>query len=118
MTYIDFYLVIPNGSAPDYEAALAGVRGDEDAEEYMGELVSVLRDGVLDPDNLTERVTDGETIRWVFQDHNGVGDGGSLNIGNTKWIATSYPQAYAALGVTISWGRGTSALLGSPTHTY
>lgn len=118
MTYIDFYLVRPTGAVQDFDLAASLVAGDDDAEHYVGKMIEVLRDGVLDRDDMTEEALINGVKCWVFQDHNGVGGVGSTAIGNSQWMANAHPAAFKALGVTVTWGKGTAALTnGGPTQT-
>lgn len=115
MTFIDYYLVRLT-HRPDYAKAeaLAHATGDVDVEHYVDKLLEVLRDGVLDRDDRTERHKHKGYVVYVFQDHNGIGDGGSTAIGNSQWIARDYPDIFKALGVTIWWSRGFGVFFGQP----
>jgi len=114
----DYYVVtrLPD-VAPDFNKARTLTAHDDDARYYVDDMIEVLQ-GRLDPDDGTEMMTmpDGST-RWVLTDHHGVGDGGSRTIANTEWVTRDFPDAFAALGITVSWSTGTKVLMGHPDET-
>lgn len=113
MNYIDYYLV-RRLEASDYAKAeqLAKATGDIDVECYVNEIVQVVRDGIFDRDNLTEKaVINGEDV-FIFQDHNGQGDGGSPDIANSEYIARDFPDIFKALGISVEWSKGPKVLAG------
>ncbi len=112
--WIDFYIVRPSGQRPDYgkAEALAAASGDDEAEYYVSKMLEVLRDGVLDRDDMTEHFRVNGNDVYVFQDHNGIGDGGSTIIGDSHWMATDHPDIFKALAITVAWGKGTEVFFG------
>lgn len=113
MNYVDYYLV-RRTEAHDYAKAerLAKATNDIDVECYVREIIDVVRDGTFDRDNLTEQITINGQDVFVFQYHNGQGDGGSPNIANTEWIASAFPDVFKALGISVEWSKGPKVLAG------
>lgn len=116
MSWIDFYLVAPNGQPQNFSAAKGLVASDDDAVYFIEGIEERFLNGPVDEDSDEVRVINGVQT-FILQYHNGIGDGGARDICNVEWFARTYPVAYKLLGVTISWGKGTEALTGTPRGT-
>lgn len=115
MSYIDHFVMVFTGE-PDFDLAKSGLDEDEDYDllAFVGEIEECFTDD-LDPDDGTEKVTlsDG-TDAWHFEDHNGVGDGGSQDIGNYSWVQKSHPDVWNALAIRVEkfdWRKGIEGAL-------
>ena len=111
MTYIDFYVMKRTEDPQDFRKARTLVANDDEAQWFIDEVEERFTTGPV-LDDLDELGPNGE---FILQYHNGIGDGGVHGIVNCEWFAKTYPAAFKLLGITISWGKGTSALTGNPT---
>jgi hypothetical protein len=105
---MQYYTVKPlsatAGSPPGSTQAQAMVKGHDDAETYVENLLTLLRTGASEGDTARRGLTMAEG--WTLLYAGGVGDDEDYWIADCEGYEATYPGLHARLGVEITFTEG------------